>query len=95
MATQLNKAPESLNRASATTEQNRVLKSRRIYIDCTSTYLMGLNTAIQRVVGGLTVFMHRDPNFSNTGLSLLARVPPIGGVRITGGVLDDGPVEVA
>ena len=38
-------------------------KPRRIYIDCTSTYLTGLNTGIQRVVRGL---VEREVLLTNT-----------------------------
>ena len=38
-------------------------KPRRIYIDCTSTYLTGLNTGIQRVVRGL---VEREGLLTNT-----------------------------
>ena len=40
-------------------------KPRRIYIDCTSTYLTGLNTGIQRVVRGLVGREHLLTNAIN------------------------------
>lgn len=54
MATRLTQIQDTtINRASSATKPSGAMKPRRIYIDCTSTYLTGLNTGIQRVVRGL------------------------------------------
>ncbi len=53
MDTQFAQSAEPQKPASAVGKTSASQKPRHIYIDCTSTYMTGLNTGIQRVVRGL------------------------------------------